>query len=63
MINHINRLKHAHIITIEDPIEYIHPQIKSRLTQREVGRDTESFRRSANRLTTRSGYYFNRRDA
>ncbi|MBI2518923.1 MAG: PilT/PilU family type 4a pilus ATPase [Bdellovibrio sp.] len=43
MINHINHLNHAHIITIEDPIEYIHPQIKSRLTQREVGRDTESF--------------------
>jgi len=43
MISHINHLTHNHIVTIEDPIEYLHPQVKSRLSQREVGRDTESF--------------------
>lgn len=43
MINHINEHSGAHIITIEDPIEYQHPQKKSRISQREVGKDTESF--------------------
>jgi twitching motility protein PilT len=43
MINHINNQRGAHIVTIEDPIEYLHPQIKSRITQREVARDTQSF--------------------
>jgi twitching motility protein PilT len=43
MINHINQNKHCHIISIEDPIEYIHPQIKSRISQREVGKDTKDF--------------------
>jgi len=43
MINHINQNRKAHIITIEDPIEYLHPQINSRISQREVGRDTKNF--------------------
>jgi twitching motility protein PilT len=43
MINHRNENSHSHIITIEDPIEYLHPQKKSRISQREVGKDTESF--------------------
>lgn len=43
MIDRINEQKSSHIITIEDPIEYLHPQRKSRVTQREIGRDTESF--------------------
>lgn len=43
MINHINENHSSHIITIEDPIEYLHPQKKSRITQREVGSDTEDF--------------------
>ncbi len=43
MINMINTTRHAHIITIEDPVEYVHPQIKSRVSQREIGRDTNSF--------------------
>jgi twitching motility protein PilT len=44
MVNHINQTRGVHILTIEDPIEYIHPQLKARITQREVGKDTESFR-------------------
>ncbi len=43
MIDHINENQASHIITIEDPIEYMHTQKKSRVTQREVGRDTASF--------------------
>lgn len=43
MIDHINETKSTHIITVEDPVEYLHPQKKSRLTQREVGKDTEDF--------------------
>lgn len=43
MINHINNTRPAHIITIEDPIEYLHIQKKARITQREVGSDTENF--------------------
>lgn len=43
LVNHINQNRHAHIITIEDPIEYVHTQIKSRISQREIGKDTESF--------------------
>ncbi len=43
LINHINENKADHVITIEDPIEYVHKQNKSRITQREVGIDTDSF--------------------
>jgi twitching motility protein PilT len=43
MIDHINDTKSCHIVTVEDPVEYLHPQKKSRLTQREVGKDTEDF--------------------
>lgn len=43
MINIINEKRSAHIIIIEDPIEYIHSHKKSVIEQREVGRDTLSF--------------------
>lgn len=43
MINHINQTRACHIVTIEDPIEYLHPQIKARISQREVGTDTNNF--------------------
>ena len=43
MINYINETKKKHIITIEDPIEYIHEHKKCIINQREVGTDTESF--------------------
>lgn len=42
MIKHINLNKAKHILTFEDPIEYSHPNIKSRITQRELGGDTLS---------------------
>ncbi len=43
MINHINETVDHHIITIEDPIEFYHPNKKSTVNQREVGVDVPSF--------------------
>ena len=43
MIDHINRQRNCHIITIEDPIEYIHNHKQAMITQREVGIDVDSF--------------------
>lgn len=43
MLNHINKNFAKHIVTIEDPIEFIHKEEKSLITQREVGADTVSF--------------------
>ncbi|MCR9203010.1 MAG: PilT/PilU family type 4a pilus ATPase [Halobacteriovoraceae bacterium] len=43
MIDHINESRSCHVVTVEDPVEYLHPQKKSRITQREVGKDTEDF--------------------
>ncbi len=44
MIRHINESRHAHVVTVEDPIEYIHEPQRCMIIQREVGADTESFR-------------------
>lgn len=43
MIDHINSNKRCHIITIEDPIEYLHKHNKSVINQREVGSDTKNY--------------------
>ena len=43
MIDHINTNKTDHIMTIEDPIEYLHRDKRSIVNQREIGSDTESF--------------------
>ena len=43
MIGHRNKNSYGHIITIEDPIEYVHPHQGCLITQREVGVDTESW--------------------
>jgi twitching motility protein PilT len=43
MIHHINQNRTSHIITVEDPIEYLHRDVKSIVNQREVGSDTLSF--------------------
>jgi twitching motility protein PilT len=44
LVNLANNARKEHIITIEDPIEFLHPQRMALLTQREVGRDTQSFK-------------------
>jgi len=46
MIDKINRERNENIITVEDPIEFIHQSKQSLITQREVGRDTQSFGRA-----------------
>lgn len=46
MVNHRNDNAAGHILTIEDPIEYIHPNKRSIINQREVGTDTESYGRA-----------------
>ncbi len=43
MINHINQTRKTHIISIEDPIEYVHRNSKSLIHQREIRRDTNNF--------------------
>lgn len=44
MVRYINETRHAHVITIEDPIEFIHEPGKCMVIQREVGSDTDSFK-------------------
>ncbi len=46
LIDHINQTRRKHILTIEDPIEYIHPNKQSLVNQREVGRNARSFPRA-----------------
>src|SRR6187549_1653598 len=43
MINHINQNRRVNVITIEDPIEFLHRDVMSNISQREVGSDTLSF--------------------
>src|ERR1700741_2288766 len=50
MIDHMNRTMHKHIVTIEDPIEFLHPDPKPIVNQREVGQDTASFKRALRRV-------------
>ncbi len=44
IIDRINRERHAHVVTIEEPIEYVHRNIRSLITQREVGLHTHNFK-------------------
>src|SRR5918999_3216733 len=50
VINWINRNRKQHIVTIEDPIEFIHDDWASIVNQREVGLDTESFQQALRRV-------------
>jgi twitching motility protein PilT len=50
MIHHINLTRAAHIVTIEDPIEFVHRDLRSVVSQREVGVDTASFKRALRRV-------------
>ncbi len=43
MVQHINTRYQKHIVTLENPIEFLHRDLKSSITQRDVGTDTESF--------------------
>src|SRR3954466_3440524 len=50
MIDHMNRTMHKHIVTIEDPIEFLHRDRSCIINQREVGQDTASFKRALRRV-------------
>ena len=50
MIDHMNHTMSKHIVTIEDPIEFVHTDKRSAINQREVGMDTASFRRALRRV-------------
>ncbi len=50
IINHINTTMAKHIVTIEDPVEFLHPDNQSINNQREVGEDTGSFKRALRRV-------------
>ena len=50
MLDHINRSRHQHIVTIEDPIEILHPDRNCIVNQREVGLDTENFAQALRRV-------------
>jgi twitching motility protein PilT len=43
MVDHVNRTRACHILTMEDPIEFVHGDIKAHITQREIGRDCADF--------------------
>jgi twitching motility protein PilT len=50
MIDHINNTRASHIVTIEDPIEFVHSDVRSMISQREVGLDTGSFKLALRRV-------------
>ncbi|MFI4991414.1 MAG: type IV pilus twitching motility protein PilT [Solirubrobacterales bacterium] len=50
MIDHMNHTTSKHIVTIEDPIEFVHSDRRSAINQREVGMDTASFKRALRRV-------------
>ena len=50
MLGHINRSRKQHIVSIEDPIEILHPDVNCIVNQREVGLDTESFNEALRRV-------------
>lgn len=43
MVSHINHTRAAHIVTVEDPIEFVHEDMRCTIEQREVGQDTHTF--------------------
>jgi twitching motility protein PilT len=50
MIDHVNRTRAKHVVTVEDPIEFLHSNKRSVINQREVGPDTASFKRALRRV-------------
>ncbi|MGH2902187.1 MAG: type IV pilus twitching motility protein PilT, partial [Solirubrobacteraceae bacterium] len=50
MIDHMNETTSKHVVTIEDPIEFVHTDKRSVINQREVGLDTASFKRALRRV-------------
>ncbi|MFY9341525.1 MAG: type IV pilus twitching motility protein PilT [Planctomycetota bacterium] len=49
LIDYINQTEHGHILTMEDPLEFVHPDKKCFVTQRQIGQDCASFREGLRR--------------
>jgi twitching motility protein PilT len=49
MIDHVNQNEHGHILTMEDPLEFVHKDKKCFVTQRQIGQDCNSFREGLRR--------------
>ncbi len=49
MIDYVNQTEHGHILTMEDPLEFVHPDKKCFVTQRQIGQDCSSFREGLRR--------------
>ena len=49
MIDHINETESGHILTMEDPLEFVHPDKRCIVTQRQIGQDSTSFREALRR--------------
>jgi twitching motility protein PilT len=49
MIDYINQTEHGHILTMEDPLEFVHPDKQCFVTQRQIGQDCNSFREGLRR--------------
>ena len=54
IVHHINQRRAAHVVTVEDPIEFVHEDRVSRITQREIGTDTNSFHEALKRAVRQS---------
>ena len=50
LINHINHHRQCHIITVEDPIEFLYKDVKASICQREIGLDTRTFKEALRRI-------------
>jgi pilus retraction protein PilT len=54
LLHHINKTRHEHIVTIEDPIEFVHEEKECLIHQRQVGYDTESFKKALRHVVRQS---------
>jgi len=54
MVHYINQTRPVHVVTIEDPIEYLHQDKMARITQREVGADTASYQQALRHVVRQS---------
>jgi twitching motility protein PilT len=54
MVHHINKTRPVHVVTVEDPIEYLHIDDVARVTQREVGADTASYQQALRHVVRQS---------
>ncbi len=50
MVNHLNQQREGHILTLEDPVEFVHHSKRCLIQQREIGRDCPSFPRRCGAL-------------